>query len=254
MKCKFLLLLFFIQNFGFSQSTGLTFLRGKVTSSIKGLGEINISNLRSESTTTSNEIGSYTMFVKVGDTIQFKSLQIETKRIVIREDDLVKSLLVTNLTPSTIDLAEVEIKEYKNINAVSLRILEKPAKKYTPAERRLRTAEELHWYSPLLIPFGGMSVDGMINAISGRTAMLKKELEIERKEKLIVKIENQLEPDYFTKKLKIPQENVKGFLYYIVDDAKLKPLLDSKNNKGLLDFRMNELATEYLEMQKMDAK
>jgi hypothetical protein len=249
MRFKILILLFFIQITGFSQSTELTFLRGKITCPIKELSEVNITNLRSETLTTSNENGNYTMFVKVGDTLQFKSLQIETAKIVISENDLAKSLLVTNLVPKTISLAEVEIKDYSHINAVSLGILEKPAKKYTPAERRLRTAEEFHWYSPLLIPFGGMSVDGILNAISGRTTMLRKELEIERKEKMMVKIENQFKQDYFTENLKIPTENVKGFLYYIVDDAKLLTHINEKN-EGMAKFRMSELATDYLIMLK----
>jgi hypothetical protein len=253
MKFKILLILIFIQSFGFCQSTELTFLKGRIICPIKELGEVNIFNLRSESVTTSNESGSYSMFVKVGDTLQFQSLQIETKKIVIGKDDLTKPLLATTLVPKTIDLAEVEIKDYSHINAVSLRILEKPAKKYTPAERRLRTAEEFHWYSPLLIPIGGMSVDGILNAISGRTAMLKKEVEIEKKEKMMQKIESQFKPDYFTRKLRIPKEYVKGFLYYVVEDAKLITYINAKN-KGMSKFRMSELATQYLTNLKTTTK
>lgn len=245
MKFKILLILTFIQSFGFSQSTELTFLKGRIICPIKELGEVNIFNLRSESVTTSNESGSYSMFVKVGDTLQFQSLQIETKKIVIGKEDLTKPLLATTLVPKTIDLAEVEIKDHSNINAVSLRILDKPAKKYTPAERRLRTAEEFHWYSPLLIPVGGMSVDGILNSISGRTAMLQKEVAIERKERMMEKIENQYKQDYFTKKLRIPEEYVKGFLYYIADDTQLSVYIDKKN-KGMAKFRLSELSTKYL--------
>ncbi|NNT71889.1 hypothetical protein HKT18_06645 [Flavobacterium sp. IMCC34852] len=253
MKFKFFFLFVLIQSVGFCQSTELTFLRGKIICPIKELGEVNIFNLRSETVTNSNEIGNYSLFVKVGDTLEFKSLQIETQKIVISEADLSKPLLVTTLTPKTIDLSEVEIKDYSHINAVSLRILEKPAKKYTPAERRLRTAESFHWYSPLLIPLGGMSVDGILNAISGRKAMLQKELEIEKKERMMVKIENQFTNDYFIEKLKIPEEHVKGFLYYIVDDTKLITLINEKN-KGMAEFRMSELVTTYLDIIKSTDK
>ncbi len=253
MRYKLLILLFFIQNIGFSQSTELVLLKGKIICSIKEINEINIFNLRSESSSTTNETGDYSMFVKVGDTLRFKSLQTETKDIIIGEDDLAKKLFVTTLVPKIIALEEVEIKEYKDINAVSLGILDKPAKKYTPAERKLKTAEELHWYSPLLIPVGGMSVDGLLNAINGRTAMLKKELEVEKKELLMVKIENQFETKYFTEKLNIPEENVKGFLYYAVEDVKLMELINAKN-KEMAKFRMSELATNYLELLKPETK
>lgn len=249
MKYKMFVLLFFFQNSVFSQSTELVFLKGKIVCAIKELNQINVFNLRSESSTTTNETGDYSMFVKVGDTLRFKSLQTETKDIVIQQDDLTKKLLATTLIPKVIALAEVEIKDYKNINAVSLGILDKPAKKYTPAERRLAAAEEFHWYSPLLIPLGGMSFDGLINSISGRTAMLKKELEVEKKELLMIKIENQFETNYFTEKLKIPEENVKGFLFYAVEDSKLMELINDKN-KEMSKFRMSELATNYLALLK----
>lgn len=253
MNFRILILLFFIQNIGFSQSDELVFLKGKIVCEIKEINQINVFNLRSESSTTTNETGDYTMFVKVGDTLQFKSLQTEIKNIIIQEEDLVKKLFVTTLVPKVIALEEVEIIEYKEINAVSLGILDKPAKKYTPAERKLATAEELHWYSPLLIPVGGMSVDGLLNAINGRTAMLKKELEVEKKERLMLKIENQFKPDYFTDKLKIPEMNVKGFLYYAVEDVKLMELINAKN-KEMAKFRMSELATNYLALLNPETK
>jgi hypothetical protein len=246
MKFQILFLFFCFPIFGFAQSTELVFLKGKLVCSIKNLSDVNVTNLRSETTTVSVN-GDYSMFVKVGDTIQFSSIQIETKKVIIQESDLAKSLFVSSLNPKVIALDEVEIKEYKNINAVSLGILDKPAKKYTPAERKLRAAGELHWYSPLLIPLGGMSVDGLINAISGRTAMLKKELEVEKKEMLLKKIEYQFDPEYFTNNLKIPQEYVKGFWYYAIEEPRLVNEINSKN-KSMAKFIFAELATKYLEL------
>ncbi|UPT71656.1 MAG: hypothetical protein M0D53_04730 [Flavobacterium sp. JAD_PAG50586_2] len=146
-------------------------------------------------------------------------------------------------------LDEVEVKKYPNINAVSLGILQKPAKVYTPAERKLRTAEELHWYSPLLIPLGGMSVDGMINSISGRTAMLKKELKVERKEYLLQKIEYMFKEEYFLENLKIPKDYLRGFWYYAIEDPKLVEALNSKN-KIMSRFIFSDLAVKYLEILK----
>jgi hypothetical protein len=246
MKFQILFLFFCFPIFGFAQSTELVFLKGKLVCSIKNLSDVNVTNLRSETTTVSVN-GDYSMFVKVGDTIQFSSIQIETKKVIIQESDLAKSLFVSSLEPKVIPLDEVEIKEYKNINAVSLGILDKPAKKYTPAERKLRTAGEFHWYYPLLIPLGGMPTDGLINSISGRTAMLKKELEVEKKEALLKKIEYQFDPEYFTINLKIPQEYVKGFWYYAIQEPRLVNEINSKN-KSMAKFIFAELATKYLEL------
>ena len=241
------LFLFFAQTF--AQTSTLTFLKGRIISQIKELNEVNVSNLRSESNTITDRSGNFSLFVKVGDTIQFSGLQVITKKVLIDEKDIAKQLYVTSLEAKVIPLDEVEIKQYPNINAVSLGILQTPAKVYTPAERKLRTAEELHWYSPLLIPIGGMSVDGMINSISGRTSMLKKELKVERKEYLLQKIEYMFKEEYFLENLKIPKEYLRGFWYYAVEDPKLEKALNAKN-KMLARFIFSDLAVNYLEIVK----
>lgn len=253
MSFKALFFFFCFPIFGFAQSTELVFLKGKVVCTIGNLRDVNVSNLRSETTTITNDKGDYSMFVKVGDTLQFSSVQIVTKKVVIQTIDLSKSLFVTSLEPNVISLNEVTIVDYKKINAVDLGILDKPAKKYTPAERRLATAEEFHWYSPLLIPVGGMSVDGLINAISGRTAMLKKEVEIEKKEMLLKKIEYQFTPEYFTENLKIPKDYVKGFWYYAIQEPRLVNEINAKN-KNMARFVFAELAAKYLEILKSESK
>lgn len=229
------------------QNDELFFLKGKVVSEIKELNDIQVLNLRSESIVTTDNKGNFSFFVKIGDTLKFSGLQILSKKIVLTKDDVSKIILAVVLEPKVFELNEVKINEYPEINAVSLGILEKPAKKYTPAERRLRTAEVFKWYSPLLIPIGGMSVDGLINALSGRTAILKKELEIEKKEQLKKKIENYFEEDYFISTLKIPAEFVNGFLYYALEDEKLVQVA-SENNKSLMQFQLGEIAVKYLEL------
>ena len=242
-----IIFLFFAQTF--AQTTTLTLLKGKITSQIKELNDVYVANLRSESIIITDKNGNFSMFVKVGDTLQFSGLQIVTKKAVITENDITKQLYVVSLEAKVNPLDEVEIKQYKNINAVSLGILQRPAKVYTPAERKLRTAEELHWYSPLLIPLGGMSVDGLLNSISGRTAMLKKELKIEKKEYLLKKIEYMFKEEYFLENLKIPKEYLRGFWYYAVEDQKLEEALNAKK-KMMARFIFSDLATNYLEIIK----
>ncbi|MCF6131024.1 hypothetical protein [Flavobacterium wongokense] len=241
------LILFFGQTL--VQAQELTLLKGKITSQVKELNEVYITNLRSDSNTTTDRSGNFSMFVKVGDTLQFSGLQVVTKKARIDQNDVAKQLYVINLEGKVIPLDEVEVKTYPNINAVSLGILEKPAKHYTPAERKLRAAEEFHWYSPLLIPIGGMSFDGLLNSINGRRTMLQKELKIERKELLLEKIESLFKEEYFLDNLKIPKEYLRGFWYYAVEDPKLIEALNAKN-KIMARFIFSDLAVKYLEILK----
>lgn len=249
MKLFFVSILFLFSRQIAAQKVILTLLKGKIVSQINELNAISVANLRSESSTITDVNGNFSMFVLIGDTLQFSGLQIITKKKVISENEISKQLYVQNLEPQINQLDEVEIKRYPNINAVSLGILQKPAKKYTPAERKLRTAGEFHWYYPLLIPLGGMPVDGLINSISGRTTMLKKELKIERKEYLLQKIEYLFKEEYFLENLKIPKDYLKGFWYYAIEDSKLEAALNAKN-KVMARFIFSELATKYLDLIK----
>jgi hypothetical protein len=237
--------LFLFFSSAFAQTSTLTLLKGKITSQIKELNEVYVTNLRSESNTVTDENGNFSMFVKVGDTLQFSGLQVITKKAVIDENEITKKLFVITLQAKVIPLDEVEVKTYPNINAVSLGILENPAKKYTPAERKLKAATEADGK----IGFGGsVGLDPLLNWMSGRTTMLKKELTIERKEKLLEKIENLFPVAYFTDNLKIPKESVRGFCYYAVEDPKLTDALHAKN-KIMARFIFSDLATKYLELQ-----
>ena len=214
---KFCFVLLFFLNIALGQTNTVNRkLNGKVTSSFTDLEGIYLINSRSKENTLTEHGGYFSIQASVGD-------------------------------PIVRFLDEVRINEYKNINAVSLGIISPNTKHYTPAERKLKTAEELHWYSPLLIPFGGMSVDGLINSISGRTSMLKKELEVEKKELLINKLEGWFEKKYFIENLKIPEEYVKGFLFYLVEDPKFTAAMKSKN-KTMATFIMNDLAIKYKQL------
>lgn len=244
----FFLILFFAPSM--TQAQELTFLKGKAISQIKELREINVTNLRSDSNTTTDEYGNFSMFVKVGDSLQFSGLQIVTKKVKIDENDLSKKLFVVNVEAKVIPLEEVEVKTYPNINAVSLGILQKPAKVYTPAERKLRTASALYPTANVGTMMGGsVGLDPLINAITGRTAMLKKELTVEKKEYLLKKIEYMFKEEYFLDHLKIPKEYLRGFWYYAVEEPKLEAALNGKN-KIMARFIFSDLATKYLKIIK----
>lgn len=222
-------------------------LKGKVIANSNDLEGIYILNLKSDASSLTENGGYFSIPAKEGDTLMFSAVQLQGLKLVVKKTDFDAALFFVKMEVLLRQLDEVTISQYKNINAVSLGILSKPAKKYTPAERKLRTAGELHWYSPLLIPVGGMSVDGMINSISGRTAMLRKEVLVERKEFLLKKINDLFEEKYFIETLKIPREYVIGFKYYLIEDAAFQIAINEKN-KTKATFNMNRLAFSYMNL------
>lgn len=220
-------------------------LRGKVRAYSDDLEGIYIINLNTNLSTTTERGGYFNIHVQENDTLQFSAVHLKSKKIVVTFSNLKSPLFFADMELASYNLKEVEIKQFKNINAVDLGILSKPAKAYTPAERRLYTATG-----------GGsntyglntsVSFDAILNSFSGRTAMLQKEVEVEKKEHTIKRLDEWFNDDFYTNKFHIPAEYVKGFQYYLVENTNFVKAVKSKN-KTLAIFIVGELSREYLKI------
>ena len=229
----------------FAQEKGAVACRGKVNADMTNLEGIYVINLNTENAAITDAKGFFTINAKVGDSLLLSSVQFKSVTKAITSEDL-RSLFFVTMHPIMNELKEVVVKR-PTVSAESLGIIPYGKKKYTPAERKLRTAEQFKWYSPLLIPVGGMSVDGLLNSISGRTAMLKKELEVEKKEGYLVQLENLFDKNHYVNTLHIPSDYVKGFLYFAVENPKFTRVLKTKNRTSI-EFLMSELAAQYNEI------
>jgi hypothetical protein len=152
---------------------------------------------------------------------------------------------------------EVDAKPYQldevvidnKVNSKSLGLVPEGQKQYTVAERRLKTAGE---FKPSLLFFlgGGVAfpLDPIINAISGRTKMLKKELATERKEMGMESIGNVYTAEEMTTELGIPAEKVQAFIFFAVEDPELMRAIKNKN-EARAKLELAVLAGRYLDMQ-----
>lgn len=207
-------------------------IRGKISADSVLAEGINIVNSSDGKATVSDKNGLFTLFTKEGDVLVFSAVNLETLQKKIKKQDLMLDVIQIQMTPKSNQLKEVIINEYPEINAVSLGISPYGQKKYTAAERKLYTATS------------GGGIDGLLNKISGRTTMLKKELAVEKKEQLLAKIDVLFEDKYYTETLKIPAGYIKGFQYYCVEDTNFAASLISKN-KTMTMFLIVPLSEKY---------
>lgn len=249
MAKRLLLLYIFFPSVVLSQNDSI--VNGKIVSESSLLEGIHVINLSKRNGAITDARGYFQIKAKVSDTLQFSAVNLKATRHILKAGDFSNDLLLIKMESLITELEEVAIINYKNINAVALGIVPANQKTYTPAERKLAAAGDFKWYSPLLIPLGGMSVDGLINSISGRTAMLKKELVVERKELLQAKTSDYFERKYFIETLKIPDEFVDGFLFYIVENEKFVNAMKDKNIT-MATFVLSELAVEYLKLKELE--
>lgn len=219
-------------------------VKGKISAYANSLQHILVINKQTEKDTQTGENGYFDLAVKSGDTLIFSSTQFKAHQLVIAPEDLQTDLLLVKLEPIMNPLDEVKVFQYKNIDAVSLGIIPKGQRTYTPAERKFKTATG---YDAQFGLDTKVTLDPVFNLFSGRTAELRKNIEVEKKEFLLAKIENQFDEEYFIEKLHIPKEHVKGFQFYLVENASFVTALNVKN-RTMAMFRMSELSVQYLEI------
>lgn len=240
--------LFLICQISFGQVPAERMLRGKIRVDFTDVSGINILNLNTDKTTVTNSEGEFVMMVRVTDVLVFTAVNLETTRLVIKQEDLILDVLNVEMRVKATALKEVVINA-NVFNAVSERILTKEPKKYTVAERRLRTAGDFKPIMLLNIIGGGMPLDPLINKINGRTKRLKKLVVVEKKEKYIKIISEWYDQDYFITQLGIPADYVSGFKYYLVENESFVKILESKDQEKI-SFYMMGLAQEYNKLLK----
>ncbi|MBD3583250.1 hypothetical protein [Flavobacterium selenitireducens] len=223
-------------------------LRFRLVSEGNPAVNVKVLNIVTEHTAQSDAKGEFVIAVKVDEMLVFPSENYEYKRYLVKEEDFKKTEIVLALVPKPVELDEVVVN--RDINPEDLGLVPKGQKQYTPAERRLKQAGE---FKPMLLvgQLAGLSIpiDPIINAITGRTKMLKKDLKTEKRERSLAKLNAMYDKAYFTDKLRIPSDKVEGFQYYVVETPEFLAILEA-GVKAKTDFSLTGLAQKYNELQR----
>lgn len=217
---------------GFGQNNTSKEITGQIFEQSSNVEGVNIINNTTQVTAVSNAAGMFTIVVREGDVLVFSAVNLEPFKRRITFEDLNSASVIIKMSAKEIELKEVIVNDNGGITAENLGVIPYGQKKYTPAERKVYTATSTPG-------------DMLLNVISGRTAMLKKEVNVEKKEMLFRKIEYLFDENYYTERLKIPVADIKGFQLYCVDDPEFAVSLDTKN-KTMSMFLITDLARKYL--------
>ncbi|WP_255512753.1 hypothetical protein [Flavobacterium sp. GT3R68] len=222
-----LIYVFLLSQIAIGQRLNEKWIHGKILADSSSVEKIDVVNLANEKVTMTNKAGEFFILAQLDDVLVFSGIHLEFKRMLVDEDDMKSDIVIVKMVPKINELNEVIVRR----DASEGRSIIPGIKTYTPAERKLYTAQ-----SGLL--------DAPINWISGRTAMLKKEVVVERKERLIAKVEYLYQDTYYTETLKIPLNYIRDFQYYIIEDAPFVAALKAKN-KTMMLFLISKLAVNY---------
>jgi len=223
-------------------------LVGKVNNSVDVEG-VHVFNKTYHKYTITNNKGEFSILVRVNDTIVFSGIQFQLKELVVTPEVLNKQPLLVLLDEKVNELDVVyikptlsgdlfkdvqQIKTKQQVTAKTLGLPNAHVIHPSQAERRLYTAK----FS---------SVDALINAISGRTKMLKKMAGYVKKTNLensVVSSFSQIMMDDF----KIPEDKLFDFLYYASSDELFSQIVKTNSNIIIYDFIKAKSKT-YLALQ-----
>ena len=226
-------------------------LLGRVVAGTDAVANVFVINKKAGTETKTDNKGNFTLDAKVGDVLTVYSNRTEVRDFIINPIAFTDSPYVMAVKITAYELDEVVINDV-GVTSESLGLVPKSQKRYTPAERRLKTASE---FKPDFflgyMPGIGIPTDAIINAISGRTKMLKKALTTERKEFAIDKINGLYTEQEIKDELQIPQEYVQGFIFYAAEDPGYVAALKAKNNH-LAKLTIANLALKYIAIIKED--
>ena len=227
----FLFFLFSLSQVVSAQVSAEKWIKGQIAADAIALQGINVINTSSKINSISDQYGNFSIVAKEGDVLSFSAVDYEPLRKIVNRQEFKLGSIVVNMTPTSIELREVVVNVHPEISAENMGIIPRNQIKLSPAERKVYTATSTN-------------TDALLNYFSGRTKMLKKEVVLEKKEVLRIKLESFFDNKYYIETLKIPEELIKGFQYYCVEDPEFVSSIQSKN-KTMSMFLMANLASIY---------
>lgn len=215
---------------GIATAQDRNMLYGQVTSENGAVYNVYVINKTTAEEVKTDAAGNFNLMAAAGDMLVVYSDKTKVRQFLVSEKSFTEKPFSVYVELKEYELEEVVV-EKKAVTSESLGLVPKGYKEYTPAERRLNAAT-------------GRPFDALINAITGRTKMLKKALETENKEFMIATL-NGLFTTAEIKNFSIPEDYVNGFLFYIVEDDEFADAVKS-NNEELMKFLMHGLAEKYV--------
>lgn len=203
---------------------------GTVLSDTKKLDGISVINCMNKMMAVTDKDGCFSIQAKEGDILNFSGIDYKYLKKYVYKHEYNSGMMEVDMIFNAVELEEVIINKNANISAENLGIIPRGQVKFTPQERRLYSNS------------GG--IQGLFSSISGEKEILKMNVEIEKKELLLKKIEYLFGNKYYTKTLKIPEELIKGFQYYCVEDKRFVESLSLKD-KTMSMFLMTNLSIVY---------
>lgn len=226
-------------------------------------GSVYITNSRTEKTVVTNTDGISSLEVKSGDEILFESNFYESRRLFITETLFNKEIVTVHLNTKAILLDEAKISDFRltgNLGAdaknagfvdsaaliyANLGIKEKDVPKPNPSGRRVGKFK--------IIDVATLNITKMIGELNGFNDRQRKTHAYEDRLKILNKIKDVWQEDFYVNDLKIPKEKIDEFVFFTYESTDIYTKI-KQNDLLTAEKLMNEQSLIYMERLNNAAK
>ena len=242
MRSRLLIFFLFSGVFAFAQIGEYKKIEGRVYSDDGDVAATHVINLTSKRATITDQNGYFAIAAKLFDTLEFSAVQYKKKIVVVSSAIFESKLISVGLEDALTELDEVTVTPYNLsgnlladlptldldpiVTASTLGLPNAYVKIPTKAERELSAATA----NPI------MSFDPLINAITGRTKMLKKRVERNKLYDRTERVRKFYADSVYQKQLLIPVDRIDDFLYYCEVDPRFQKTVDTHDEIAIWEY------------------
>ncbi|MEJ1223840.1 carboxypeptidase-like regulatory domain-containing protein [Sediminicola sp. 1XM1-17] len=218
-------------------------LEGRVLNESGDVAATHVINTTTNRATITSAEGFFKIAVALNDTLVFSAVQFKKKELVVTQSVLDSKSLFITMEDALTELDEVVVRPYSLsgditkdleelktepvVTASTLNLPNAYAKTWTQTERILHEATSGGGIVPL---------NPILNGISGRTKMLKKQLKLEETYARTERVKAFYADSLFVQDLKIPISRIDDFMYFCEVDAEFSGLVDTQDRLKIWSF------------------
>ncbi len=256
MKHLLLSLLCFTAFFATAQDGPGKELRGRVTSTDKDVVGVVVQNISSQQAVITDMDGNFAINIQLNDTLVFSAVHYQRKTVPVTEVLYKTSFVEVPMEEFVNELEEVVVRPYnlsgnlgqdlggltleKDVSAEALGLPNAHRKIPTQSERMLQQATMGKFNVGMIL---SPPLDPIINAITGRTKMLKNRVKVDNTYARTQRVQDFYVDSLFVATLKIPMEKVDDFMYFCEVDEAFQETVDTQDKLKILDFMMKKSRT-----------
>lgn len=239
-KHLLIFMLFAFSFYGQAQSHFSKDIEGKVSSADGDVAATHVLNISTRKAAITDIDGFFTINASLKDTLVFSAIQFQRKEIIVTAEVLTSKTIYITLDPALNQLEEVVVMPYNLTGNLAQDMRSEPVvvaatlglpnayvKKKTQSERKLNEATT----GGGLIP-----VNPLINAITGRTKMLKDRVKRDEKYARTERVRAFYVDSLYINNLKIPELKIDDFMYFCEVDDSFSSIVDTHDQIQIWEF------------------